>query len=99
MSQNVSQREPDSESESARERVCEPEWTRESQRVRQRGPQSELQGLKVSLKVTLGPNLGCQSQPRQAELENIDFPYVFLRFSSERPILRGVFEGGNHQVP
>ena len=78
--------------------MCEPEWTRESQRVRQRGPQSELQGLKVSLKVTLGPNLGCQSQPRQAELENIDFPYVFLRFLSETAILRCVSEGESHQV-
>ena len=66
----MSQRVP----ESARERVCEPEWARESQRVRQRGPESELQGLKVSLRVTLGPNLACQSQPRQPELENIDFP-------------------------
>ena len=98
MGQNVSQREPESEPESARERVCEPEWTRESQRVRQRGPQSELQGPKVSLKVTLGPNLGCQSQPRQPELENIDFPYVFLRFLSEIAILRCVFEGESHQV-
>ena len=74
MSQNASQRKPESEPESARERVCEPEWARENQRVRQRGPESELQGLKVSLRVTLGPNLGCQSQPRQSELENIDFP-------------------------
>ena len=54
--------------------VREPEWAVESQRVRQREPESELQGLKVSLRVTLGPNLGCQSQPRQSELENIDFP-------------------------
>ena len=54
--------------------MCEPEWGRENQRVRQREPESELQGLKVSLRVTLGPNLGCQSQPRQSELENIDFP-------------------------
>ena len=36
--------------------------------------ENELEGLKVSLRVTLGPNLGCQSQPRQPELENIDFP-------------------------
>ena len=52
---------------------CEPE------------PGSELESLKVSLRasfraskvsfrVTLGPNLGCQSQPRQCDLENIDFP-------------------------
>ena len=31
----------------------------------------------MSLRVTLGPNLGCQSQPRQSELENIDFPLFF----------------------
>ena len=99
MSQNVSQRKPESEPESAKEQVCEPEWARESQRVRQRGPESEPQGLKVSLRVTLGPSLGCQSQPRQPELENIDFPYVFLRFLSEITILRCVFEGEGHQVP
>ena len=73
VSKNVSHREPESEPESARERVCEPEWTRESQRVRQRGPESELQGLEIGLRVTLGPKLGCQSQPRQSELENNDF--------------------------
>ena len=82
-SQNVSQREPETEPESARESMCEPEWGRENQRVRQRGPESELQGLRVRLRVTLGPNLGCQSQPRQSELENIDFAKVFLRFWSE----------------
>ena len=37
---------------------------------------SELQFLKVSLRVTLRPNLGCQSQPRQPELENVDFSKV-----------------------
>ena len=46
----------------------------------ERESESELEGLKVSLRVTLGPNLGCQSQPRQSELENLDFPEVFLRF-------------------
>ena len=74
MSQNVSQREPETEPESARESMCLPEWGRENQRVRQREPENELQGLKVSLRVTLGPNLGCQSQPRQSELENMYFP-------------------------
>ena len=78
--------------------MCEPEWGRENQRVRQREPENELQGLKVSLRVTLGPNLGCQSQPRQSELENMYFPYVFLRFLSEIAILRCVFEGESHQV-
>ena len=61
-------------------------------------PESDLEDLKVSLRVTLGPNLGCQSQPRQSELENIDFPYVFLRFLSQIAILRCVFEGESHQV-
>ena len=42
----------------------------------QREPESKLQGPKVSFRATLGPNLGCQSQPRQPELENTDFPYV-----------------------
>ena len=70
----MSQRKPESEPESARESVCEPEWGRENQRVRQREPENELQGLKVSLRLTRGPKLGCQSQPRQSELENIDFP-------------------------
>ena len=77
MSQSVSQREPETEPESARESMCKPEWGRGHQRARQREPESELQGLKMSVRVTLGPNLGCQSQPRQSELENIDFPYVF----------------------
>ena len=54
--------------------MCEPEWARESQIVRQKEPESKLQGLKVSLRVTLGPNLECQSQPRQSELESNDFP-------------------------
>ena len=80
LSQNVSQRkpesEPESEPESARERVCEPDWARESQKVRQRGPESELQGLKMSLRVTLGPNLGCQSQPSSLSLKTL----IFLRF-------------------
>ena len=66
VSQNVSQREP----ERVSQRVPESEWARAGQRE----SESELQGLKVSLRVTLGPNLGCQSQPRQSELENIDFP-------------------------
>ena len=66
----MSQRVPESECVSQ----SGPERARESQRVRQRGPEGKLQGLKVSLRVTLGPNLGCQSQPRQSELENIDFP-------------------------
>ena len=65
----------------------------------QREPESELEGLKVSLRVTLGPNLGCQSQPRQSELENIDFPQVFLEFMLELSILRCVFEGECHQAP
>ena len=64
----------------------------------QREPESELESLKVGLRVTLGPNLRCQSQPRQSELENRDFPEVFLRFLSETVILRCVFEGGSHQV-
>ena len=55
-------------------------------RVGQREPESELQGLKVSLRVTLGPNLVCQGRPRQSELENIYFPYVFLRFMLELSI-------------
>ena len=63
--------------------MCEPEGTRESQRMGQREPETEPQGLKVSLRVALAPNLGCQSQERQSELENIDFPYVFLPFLSE----------------
>ena len=71
---------------------------RVSQNVSQREPESELQGLKMNLRVTLGPNLGCQSQPRQSDLENIDFPYVFLRFLSHIAILRCVFEGESHQV-
>ena len=64
----------------------------------QEGPESELESLKVSLRVTLGPNLRRQSQPRQSELENIDFPMFFLRFLSEIAILRCVFEGQSHQV-
>ena len=68
------------------------------QREPESEPESELEGLEVSIRVILGPNLGCQSQPRQSELENIDFPYVFLRFLSETSILRCVFEGGSHQV-
>ena len=79
--------------------MCEPEGTRESQRVRQREPETQPQGLKVSLRVARAPNLGCQSQQRQSELENIDFPYVFLRFLSQIAILRCVFEGESHQVP
>ena len=62
MSQNVSQREPKTEPESARESMCEPEWGRENQRVRQRKPESALQGLKVSLRVTLGTNGARASQ-------------------------------------
>ena len=85
----MSQREPESEP------VPESECVSQSG---QREPESELQGLKVSLRVTLGPNLGCQSQPRQSELENNDFPKVFLRFLSEIAILRCVFEGECHQV-
>ena len=61
MSERVSQREPESE----RVSLSEPELARGSQRVSQSGPGSELEGLKVSLRVTLGPNLGCQSQPGQ----------------------------------
>ena len=76
MSQNVSQRKPESEPESAREGMYEPEWAKESQRVRQRGPESEPQGLKVRLRVTLGPNLGCQSQPSSLSLKTL----IFLRF-------------------
>ena len=78
--------------------MYEPEGTRESQKVGQREPETEPQGHKVSLRVTLAPILGCQSQPRQSELENIDFPYVFLRFLSQIAILRCVFEGESHQV-
>ena len=70
----MGQREPESGPESARERASVPEWARESQRVSQREPDSELEGLKESLRVILGPNLGCQSQPRQSELQNLDFP-------------------------
>ena len=88
VSQNVSQREPERVSQKAPESEC----------LGQSGPESELQGLKVSLRVTLGPNLGCQSQPRQWDSENIDFPVVFLRFLSEKAILRLVFEGESHQV-
>ena len=79
----MSQSEPEREPESERVSQSEPESARESQRVSQRGPESELEGLKVSLRVTLGPNLRSQSQSRQSELENIDFPKVFLRFLSE----------------
>ena len=68
------------------------------QRARHRESESELEGLKVSLRVTLGPNLGCQSQARQLDPENIDFPYVFLRFMLEVIILRYVFEGETHRV-
>ena len=78
--------------------MCKPEWARESQRARQREPESELEGLQVSLRVTLGPNLGCQSQPRQSELENLNFPQVFLQFLSDVAILRCVFEGESHHV-
>ena len=67
-------------------------------RVGQREPESEIQGLKASVRVTLGPNLGRQSQPRQSALENIDFPKVFLQFLSQIAILRCVFEGESHQV-
>ena len=35
--------------------------------------ESLLEGLKVSFGVTLGPQLGCQAQPRHCDLENIDF--------------------------
>ena len=66
--------------------------------MNQREPESELEGLKVSLRVILGPNLGCQSQPRQSELENIDFLCVVLRFLLKALILRCVFEGESHQV-
>ena len=85
----MSQRVPESESE----------WARESQRTSQREPGRELEGLKVSLRVTLGPNPGCKSQPRQSELENIDFPQVFSQFMLQTQILRSVFEGESHQVP
>ena len=47
---------------------------------------------------TVGPNLGCQSQPRQPELENIDFPQVFRQCMVQTTILRCVFEGESHQV-
>ena len=65
VSQRVSQREPESESERAREWASEPEWVRERQRVSQREPESEIEGLEVNLRVTLGPKLGCQRQQRQ----------------------------------
>ena len=55
-------------------RANEPERARVSHREPKSETESELDGLKVSLRVTLGPNLRCQSQPRQSELENIDFP-------------------------
>ena len=42
----------------------------------QREPESELESLKVSLGVTLGPNLRSRSQYRLPELENIYFPEV-----------------------
>ena len=69
----MSQRVPESE------RVSQsgPEWARESQRTSLREPKTELEGLKVGLGVTLS-NLGCQSQPRQSELGNINFPKGFL---------------------
>ena len=69
----MSQRVPESE------RVSQSGPDRARERAR-REPESELEGLKVSLRVTLGPNLGCQSQPRQSELENNNFPAFFLRF-------------------
>ena len=75
--QRVSQSPPESAPERAREgarvRQSEPERATESQKVSQSERESELVGLKGSLRVTLGPNLGCQSQPRQSEVENIDF--------------------------
>ena len=57
-----------------------PEIEQVSQRKSQTEPKSELEGLKMNLRVTLGPNLGCQSQPRQSELENNDFLLVFHKF-------------------
>ena len=67
-----------SEREGQRGPESEPERARVSHREPKSEPETDLEDLKVSLRVTLGPNLGCQSQPRQSELENIDFPYVFL---------------------
>ena len=52
----------------------------ESERVSQSEPESELGSLKVSLRAPLGPNLRCQSQPRQSELENISFCRFFFNF-------------------
>ena len=86
MSQRVSQTEPkrarvrQKEPESERVSQSEPECASESQRASQREPENELEGLRVSFRVILGPNLGCQSQPRQCDLENLDFPCVFDRF-------------------
>ena len=47
--------------------------------------------------MTLGPDLGSQSQPRQCNLDNNDFPKVVDRFMLEVPILRRVSEGKGHQ--
>ena len=60
-----------SEPERARVSQSEPERAREGQRMSQREPesepgtQSELEGLKVSLRVTLWLNLECQNMARQ----------------------------------
>ena len=57
------------------QRVCQrvSKRGRVSQRVSQREPESGLESFKVGLRVTLGPNLRYQSQPRESELENIYF--------------------------
>ena len=49
----------------AREWASEPERARVSHREPKSETEIGLEGVKVSLRVTLGPNLGCQSQPRQ----------------------------------
>ena len=51
-----------------------------SERVSHGEPESDLQSLKVSLRVrvTLGVNQGCQSLRRQFDLENKNFHEVFI---------------------
>ena len=64
-----------------------------SEQVSQSEPESELEGLKVGFRVTLGQNLWCQSQPRQCDLENNNFPYIVDQFMLEETISRMCFWG------
>ena len=61
----MSHREPKGQPKEARDRACEPEQNRKSWRVISREPEHQLEVLNMSLRVTLGADLVCQSQTRQ----------------------------------